>query len=71
MHAKIIADPSENRDFILSLEPTLVYQVSQLWEARKSDDGNQWLHYLGKLSQRYGGKISEAYNQWNSLIDDN
>jgi hypothetical protein len=68
LHAKIIADPSENRDFILSLEPTLVYQVSQLWEARKDADGDQWLHYLGELSQRYGGKISKAYVQWKKLI---
>jgi hypothetical protein len=70
LHAKIIDNPSENRDFILSLEPTLVYQVSQLWEAKKSADGDQWLYYLKKLSQRYGGDITEAYQQWESLIKD-
>ncbi|MDR4509444.1 MAG: hypothetical protein MRJ65_14660 [Candidatus Brocadiaceae bacterium] len=30
LHAQLLSDPSQNRDFILSLEPTLVYQVSQL-----------------------------------------
>jgi hypothetical protein len=71
LHARIIDNPSENRDFILSLEPTLIYQVSQLWEARKVADGDQWLHYLNELSQGYGGKITKAYEQWKSLIEGN
>lgn len=68
LHVKIIDNPSENRDFILSLDPTLVYHVSQLWEARNAPDGDQWLYYLDKLSQRYGGKVTEAYDQWYPLI---
>jgi hypothetical protein len=69
LHAKIIDNPSENRDFILSLEPTVVYQVAQLWEAKKSADGEQWLNYLGELSKRYAGKVTKAYEQWEPIVN--
>src|SRR4029453_816015 len=39
-------DLSQNRTFLLSLHPTLVYQVSQLWIALEKRDGNQWKHFL-------------------------
>lgn len=68
LHTQIFECPSENRDFILSLCPTLVYEVSQLWKARKAADSGQWLYYLEKLSKRYGGGISKSHKKWESLI---
>jgi hypothetical protein len=70
VHAKIFADTSKNRDFILSLEPDLVYLVSQLWNAKRAKDQNQWLHYLQMLSDaKYDreGWIAKAHQQWVQL----
>ena len=36
VHTAILAEPSENRDFILSLPPSLVYAVNQLWQSMGS-----------------------------------
>lgn len=69
LHEKIFDNPSENRDFILSLDPTLVYHVSQLWKAKKADDSKQWLYYLGELSKEYGEYISDPHEKWKELID--
>ncbi|MGH9897139.1 MAG: hypothetical protein ACREA0_35125, partial [bacterium] len=41
---------SQNRDFLLSLDPTVVYQVSQLWIALEKRDGHQWIHFLSELA---------------------
>ncbi len=71
IHHMIFDAPSENSDFILSLPPDMVYDVSQLWSALKSRDAEQWLHFLGKLSDpRYdkNGEIKKAHQRWDSLI---
>src|SRR5687767_4865621 len=49
VHKRIFDEPSENRDFILSLPAGIVYHVSQLWQARARGDADQWLHSLGEL----------------------
>jgi len=72
VHQKILQDASENRDFILSLEPDLVYLVSQLWDAKANKDEGQWLHYLDKLSDpKYDktGRIAKARQKWAVLCD--
>jgi hypothetical protein len=64
------------RDFILSLDPDLVYMISQLWHAFDHDNVEQWLRFLCKISNypkipRYDrkGKIKDAYCEWLHLIE--
>lgn len=38
VHQRIFADVSANRDFILSLDPDLVYWISQFWDAFERRD---------------------------------
>lgn len=71
IHRTIFDAPSENRDFILSLPPDMVYFVSQLWGSLNNRDQVNWLHFLCQLSNpEYDkkGKIKQAYQQWNALI---
>jgi hypothetical protein len=63
---------SPNRDFLLSLNPTVVYQVSQLWIALEKRDGNQWLYFLGELASnsRVGGpRLRTAHMKWEAIIN--
>ena len=68
LHKRILEDASSNREFILTLDPTLVYQVSQLWSVLKDKDHVQWLYYLKCLSKHYGGRVTEAHEDWHALI---
>jgi len=68
LHKKILEEPTENRDFILSLDPTLAYNVSQLWAARKEGNHTQWLHYLKEIANRHGGEIEKVHEQWKAVI---
>jgi len=74
IHQKIFQNPTENRDFILSLDPELVYFVTQLWDAleRQESDGEQWLWYLENIRDKYdrNADIKEVYNKWKKLIYD-
>jgi hypothetical protein len=70
VHQEIFQEVSKNRDFILSLEPDLVYLVSQLWDAKAKKDEGQWLHYLQELSvPKYDkkGRIGKAREKWATL----
>jgi hypothetical protein len=72
VHQKIFKETSENRDFILSLEPDLVYLVTQLWDAKEKRDQGQWLHYLKELSNPkfdLNGRIGKAYDKWVGLCN--
>jgi hypothetical protein len=63
---------AQNRDFLLSLDPTIVYQVSQLWIALEKRDGRQWLHFLGVLAinHKVGSlKLRTAHSKWKSVIE--
>jgi hypothetical protein len=51
VHQKIFEKHVENRDFILSLDPSLVYFVNQLWNTIITDDRDQWLYYLKAISE--------------------
>jgi hypothetical protein len=71
VHREIFADPSGNKDFILSLDPTLVYLVTQLWDSLERHDGDQWLWYLHEIATDYdhNGKLWEPYERWRALIE--
>jgi hypothetical protein len=63
---------TEHRDFVLSLDPTLVYFVSQLWISRTKRDGTQWAHYLGKLAEcdaTNSDGLERAATLWRHIVD--
>jgi hypothetical protein len=62
---------SENRDFLLSLDPTVVYQVSQLWIALEKRDGKQWIYFVGALAdnRKVGSPaLRRAREKWKGVI---
>ena len=72
IHKEIFKEPSENRDFILSLPPSLVYYLSNLWDDENENDKNakQWLEYLSKLKDYFGDeRLNEVYDNWVNLIE--
>jgi hypothetical protein len=82
VHQKILKKTTENRDFILSLDPTLVYIVTQLWNAidpplgKGKPNPDQWLWYISEISnyaksKKYDRKhdIDRCYNKWRSLLE--
>ncbi|MDD7942904.1 hypothetical protein PHK61_31290 [Actinomycetospora lutea] len=61
----------ENRDFILGLDPTTVYQVSQLWLALQKRDGHNWMHFLAECSgnRRLASEdLAKASRRWAALM---
>ncbi|MES9971488.1 MAG: hypothetical protein ABW092_15755 [Candidatus Thiodiazotropha sp.] len=72
VHKKIFQEASENRDFILSLEPDMIYLVTQLWDAKANKDERQWQYYLKELSNpKYDmtGEIANALKKWEVLCE--
>ena len=73
IHRAIVQAPSDNRDFLLSLNPSFVYYLTQLWAAYDNDDPAQWLYYLGCLAN-WGyrrsdqERIARVHDQWKVLI---
>ena len=53
LHQKIFRDPSQNRDFLLTIDPTLAYNVSQLWESLANGDSIQWLRCVDQLTKMH------------------
>lgn len=75
IHEEIFARErvSDNREFLLSLDPTVVYTVNQLWIALAKRDGIQWVYFLGKLanSKRVGGEaVLSAHKQWDAIMNE-
>lgn len=63
---------SQNREFLLSLDATVVYQVSQLWIALEKRDGNQWLWFIRELAKNShvgSPRLREARDQWERIIE--
>lgn len=61
-----------NREFLLSIDPTIVYEVSQLWLALEKRDGNQWMHYLTEISgdpRLTSAKLVAARDRWQAIMD--
>lgn len=71
VHKDIFINPSDNRDFILSLPPDLVYYLTNLWDPKNGKDisGAQWKHYLRKLKEYFNdSELNEVYRDWEKLI---
>lgn len=74
LHQQIIKEISDNRDFVLGLNPDFVYSISQLWKSYDTGDGRQWLWYLEKLANhRYlrsrKKKLLEIREKWVGVIE--
>ena len=73
VHEDLLAPENRtaNRDFILGLNPTTVYFVTQLWSAYGKRNPRQWLHYLEALStdKAVGSdELKDAHQLWKKLI---
>ena len=69
LHQRIFKDPSQNRDFLLTIDADFAYTVSQLWQALDDNDANQWLYYYGKLVKRNpSDKLTANLTKWRELI---
>lgn len=72
VHRQILGDVKTHRDFVLSLEPDLVYYVTQLWQSLEDQDWEQWYYCLECLSiPKYdkAGRIGKARARWKALYD--
>jgi hypothetical protein len=65
---------TDNRDFLLSMHPSLVYHASQLWIAFEKHDLKQWLRHLRQLLQAEdlrkrlsSDKAQKALESWNEF----
>jgi hypothetical protein len=73
IHQKIFNSPSDI-NFILSLDPNLVYYVSQLWAEIDLENPNseQWLYFLEEICKWYenkGAMIKQVHTMWKELIN--
>jgi hypothetical protein len=50
VHTDILNQPTDNRDFILSLSADIVYYVNQLWNSK--ENAPQWIYMLYKLEKK-------------------
>lgn len=67
----------DNRDFLLSLPPSLVYHASQLWIAYDKQDLDQWRWHLRRLieDKELAGALStkesrHALERWDHFAKD-
>jgi hypothetical protein len=60
VHEAMFRDLSRNRDFLLGLDSTAIYQVTQLWIALEKRDGIQWGHFLLALAENRRLQVSHA-----------
>lgn len=63
---------SENREFLLSLHPAVVYRVSQLWIALEKRNSEQWLEFLRQLSEDRRVRsepLKAALRDWQLIVD--
>jgi hypothetical protein len=58
---RFLTNVAENRDFILSLDPDLIYFVSNLWNAYDNSAYEQFKYYLTKILCLYEEK-------WENLL---
>jgi hypothetical protein len=71
VHQKIFENVSENRDFILSLNPDLIYYISQLWYSvtPKKENAIQWLYYLYEIARHSKNKdIKKTWEEWAQVV---
>jgi hypothetical protein len=84
VHQSIFANPSQNRDFILSLPADLVYHEAQLWlhfekatfamdDKDVAEHGARWCDYLKWVCNDLGGRgrgdfTKSVYEPWERLV---
>jgi hypothetical protein len=73
VHEEIFARErvSENREFLLSLSPDVVYAINQLWISFDKQDGGQWLYYLRTLTninRLQSKELSAACERWAAIM---
>ena len=69
-HRTILKEISQNRDFVLSLDADLVYDLTQLWDWYERKDAQQWLYYLGKLTDYdKTGRLQQVRASWVELVE--
>lgn len=73
IHEEILTRPrlSENREFILTMDSTVLYLVTQLWMSYEKRDAVQWLHYLGELAENEvvgGDQLRTAHEEWKEIV---
>ena len=72
VHREILSRQTENRDFILSLSPDVVYHVTQLWDALRTGQPSEWLHHLCRLEEaaprKYRSGVTAGRQQWCRLL---
>ncbi|GAA1762777.1 hypothetical protein [Agromyces humatus] len=64
---------AEHRDFVLSLDPTLVYLLSQLWISYEKRDLVQWKQFLNELAANEHvatTRLKDAADRWNRIEPD-
>ena len=71
VHQKVLASPADSLEFILNLDPDLIYFASQLWDSHKSKDEGQWRWYLKQLTKKYprSKDLVEVHTKWEKLIE--
>jgi hypothetical protein len=69
-HRAILKDVSQNRDFVLSLNPDLLYHLLQLWAAYDVRDEAQWLYSLDELAKYdRSGKLRKVRAAWADVFE--
>jgi hypothetical protein len=84
LHEQIITQPIENTEFVLSLNPTLAYSLSQMWIAfdkgTKTDDetskyhAEQWCWYLEATCRFIDRRsprshlLHQVWKPWSELV---
>lgn len=72
-HEELVARSiiTDNRDFLLTLDPQVVYHLFQLWVAFDKGDGSEWSYHLTELSKQRALKsadLTNAASAWGTLI---
>ncbi len=69
IHREIFRDPSTNRDFILSLDPDMVYDVAQLWNSLDEKNWVQWQYMLEQVNVKYvpGKDFADKRCAWEAV----
>jgi hypothetical protein len=61
---------ASQRDFVLDLDPTVLYLVSQLWISFEKRDRKQWIHYLSALADNTlvgSERLKKAVEDWKRI----
>lgn len=71
LHEEILANPTDNRDFILSLDPDITYHLTNLWASRdpKRPNPQQWIYCLSQLDKAFRGNgLDAVMSEWCNLM---